>query len=45
MDGEVVGTGYNHIWLPYLAASRHAEMEALEADAERDERARGSPAG
>ena len=31
LDGAIVGEGYNHVWFPFLAASRHAEMEALRA--------------
>jgi tRNA(adenine34) deaminase len=31
LDGAIVGEGYNHIWSPVLAATRHAEMEALRA--------------
>ncbi len=31
LDGRIVGEGYNHIWAPFFAASRHAEMEALRA--------------
>jgi len=31
LDGEIIAEGRNHIWSPVLAASRHAEMEALRA--------------